>query len=89
MSREVLAAANTLREFMFQRVYLWEGRREEAERAEQVVRFLFRYYLARPQEMESGFVIASDAAWQRAADYVAGMTDVFALTMAKELGHRV
>jgi dGTPase len=89
MSREVQAAANTLREFMFQRVYLWEGRREEAERAEQVVRFLFRYYLAHPQEMESGFVIASDVAWRRAADYVAGMTDVFALTMAKRLGHRV
>ena len=89
MSETVLAAANTLREFMFRRVYLWEGRREEAERAEQVVRFLFRYYVARPQEMESDFVIASDAAWRRAADYVAGMTDGFALAMAERLGHRV
>ena len=89
MSEEVLAAANTLREFMFQRVYLWEGRREEAERAEQVVRFLFQYYLARPQEMESDFVIASDAAWRRAADYMAGMTDGFALAAAERLGHRV
>jgi dGTPase len=88
MSETVLAAANILREFMFQRVYLWEGRREEAERAEQVVRFLFQYYLARPQEMESDFVIASDAAWRRAADYVAGMTDGFALAMAERLGHR-
>jgi len=89
MSEEVLAAANTLREFMFQRVYLWEGRREEAERAKQVVRFLFQYYLARPQEMESDFVIASDAAWRRAADYVAGMTDGFALAAAERLGHQV
>ena len=30
MSEQVSAAANTL-EFMFQRVYTWEGRREEAE----------------------------------------------------------
>jgi len=89
MSETVLAAANALREFMFQRVYLWEGRREEAERAEQVVHFLFQYYLARPQEMESDFVISSDAAWRRAADYVAGMTDGFALAVAERLGHRV
>jgi dGTPase len=89
MSEDVLAAANTLREFMFQRVYLWEGRRHEAERAKQVVRFLFRHYLARPQEMESDFVIASDAGWRRATDYVAGMTDGFALAAAERLGHRV
>lgn len=89
MSEEVLGAANILREFMFQRVYLWEGRREEAERAKQVVRLLFRYYLAHPQEMESDFVIASDPPWRRAADYVAGMTDGFALAAAERIGHRV
>ncbi|TET99314.1 MAG: deoxyguanosinetriphosphate triphosphohydrolase [Dehalococcoidia bacterium] len=89
MSEEVLAAANTLREFMFQRVYLWEGRRQEAERAKQVVRFLFQHYLAHPQEMESDFVIASDPPWRQAADYVAGMTDGFALSAAERLGHGV
>src|SRR3990170_7051809 len=87
MSEGVLAAANILREFMFQRVYLWEGRREEAERAKRVVRFLFHYYLSRPDEIESGFVISSDPPWRRAADYVAGMTDGFALAAAERLGH--
>ncbi len=88
MSEGVLAAANVLREFMFQRVYLWEGRREEAEQAKQVVRFLFRHYLSRPEEIDSDFVIASDPPWRRVADYVAGMTDGFALTTAERLGHR-
>jgi dGTPase len=87
MSEGVLAAANVLREFMFQRVYLWEGRREEAERAKRVVRFLFQHYLSRPEEIESGFVIAADPPWRRAADYVAGMTDGFALAAAERLGH--
>ncbi|MDO8613055.1 MAG: deoxyguanosinetriphosphate triphosphohydrolase [Dehalococcoidia bacterium] len=87
LSEGVLAAANILREFMFQRVYLWEGRREEAERAKRVVRFLFQYYLSRPDEIESGFVISSDPPWRRAADYVAGMTDGFALAAAERLGH--
>ena len=89
MSEGVLAAANVLREFMFQRVYLWEGRREEAEQAKQVVRFLFRHYLSRPEEIDSDFVIASDPPWRRVTDYVAGMTDRFALTTAMRLGHRV
>ena len=89
MSEWVLAAANVLREFMFQRVYLWEGRREEAEQAKQVVRFLFRHYLSRPEEIDSDFVIASDPPWRRVADYVAGMTDGFALTTAERLGHGV
>ncbi|KKK92545.1 hypothetical protein LCGC14_2701870, partial [marine sediment metagenome] len=89
MSEGVLAAANVLREFMFQRVYLWEGRREEAEQAKQVVRFLFRHYLSRPEEIDSDFVIASDPPWRRVADYVAGMTDGFALTTAERLGHGI
>ncbi len=88
MSEDVLAAANILREFMFQRVYLWEGRREEAERAKRVVRFLFQHYLSRPEEIDSGFVIGSDPPWRRVADYVAGMTDGFALSAAERLGHR-
>ncbi len=88
MSEDVLAAANILREFMFQRVYLWEGRREEAERAKRVVRFLFQHYLPRPEEIDSDFVIGSDPPWRRVADYVAGMTDGFALSAAERLGHR-
>ncbi len=88
MSDDVLAAANVLREFMFQRVYLWEGRREEAERAKRVVRYLFQHYLSSPEKIDSDFVIPSDPAWRRVADYVAGMTDGFALSAAERLGHR-
>ena len=86
MSEGVLEAANALREFMFQRVYLWEGRRHEAERAQAVVRFLFQCYMARPQEIDSDFVIATDPPWRRVADYIAGMTDGFALDLAQRLG---
>jgi len=85
MSPPVLAAANTLREFLFQRVYLWEGRRAESERAKQVVREMLRHYVEHPEEIQSDFVIASDPPWRRAADYIAGMTDGFALAAAQQL----
>jgi dGTPase len=85
MSASVWAAANVLREFMFQRVYLLEERQEEAERAKRVVRRLYAYFAERPEEIRSEFVIESDPAWRRAADYVAGMTDRYALDTAARL----
>ena len=85
MSERVSVAANALREFMFQRVYLWEGRREEAEQAKQVVSTLYRRYVENPEEVQSDFVISSDPPWRRAADYVAGMTDRFALEATERL----
>ena len=86
MSDPISAAANTLREFMFQRVYLWEGRREEAEQAKRVVSLLYEYFMAHPDEVQTEFGIASDPLWRRVADYVSGMTDQFALATAERLG---
>jgi len=86
MSPPAQAAANALREFLFQRVYLPEAGRREVEAAREVVRFLFSYYVERPQEIQSDFTIPSDAPWRQAADYIAGMTDQFALNAAQRLG---
>jgi dGTPase len=86
MSPAIKEAANALREFLFQRVYLWEDRQAEVERAKRVAAFLFEYYLKQPEEIDSDFRIPSDPAWRQAADYVAGMTDLFALNMAGRLG---
>jgi len=85
MSDDVAAAANVLREFMFQRVYLLEGRQEETEQAKNVVRVLYDHYSQHPEEIESDFVIVDDPSWRRAADYVAGMTDRYALATAARL----
>jgi dGTP triphosphohydrolase len=74
---------------MFQRVYLWEGRREEAEQAKQVVTLLYRHFLGHQEEIQSDFVLQDDPPWRRAADYVAGMTDGFALSAARELGAEI
>jgi len=85
MSDRVSSAANTLREFMFQRVYLWEGRREESEQAKRVVSLLYSHFMQHPNEMRTEFGIASDPLWRRVADYVSGMTDQFALASAERL----
>jgi dGTPase len=86
MSPVVLSAANALREFLFERVYLYESGQPEAIRGRKVVRFLYDHYLEHPDEIQSDFVLSGDPAWRRVADYVAGMTDQFALSAAEERG---
>ena len=85
-SREVLSAVNELREFMFENVYLFDATLREAERGKSVVQFLFRYFVAHPEEIAESIVLADDPVEQRAADYVAGMTDRFAIRIGEGLG---
>lgn len=86
MSSEMREAANTLRRFMFQRVYTWEGTRDEVETAKAIVRFLFEHFLHHPEAIDSDFAAPGDPLERRVADYIAGMTDQFALAAAKRLG---
>ena len=79
-------AANELREFMFQRVYLYDRTRAEAERGKQVVIFLFHHFVAHPEGISPDFSLPQDPVARRAADYVSGMTDRFAIRLARELG---
>ncbi|HZP57656.1 MAG TPA: deoxyguanosinetriphosphate triphosphohydrolase [Dehalococcoidia bacterium] len=87
MSAEVAEATDELRGFMFERVYLWEERLAEAERARRVIEFLWEAFLRDPRELEgSDYTRAEDSYARRTADYIAGMTDTFALATAARLG---
>ena len=66
-----------LRTFMFDRVYLGPSARAEHLKIERVVRGLFDWYCEHPEELPEGVSGASEA--ERVTDYLAGMTDRFAL----------
>ena len=85
LSVSVLAATDELREFMFERVYLAAPTLVQAHQGQQVVRALFRYYAAHPDQI-AGWSLPGDPPWRRAADYVSGMTDHFATRRAEDLG---
>jgi len=72
-SDQVGAAMNALREFMFERVYLAPPAAAEHKRAATVVRKIFAHLVERGDPV------------QDVTDYVAGMTDRFALSFAEEL----
>jgi dGTPase len=88
MSNEAAEVTNELRDFMFNNVYEWEGRRAEAARAGRVIHFLFEYFLSHPDAVTSDFTRPEDPLVRRIADYIAGMTDHFALRIAGEQGFR-
>ncbi len=71
---EVGRAMLSLRSFMFERVYLGPRARAEHTKIERVLRGLFEYYCSNLDELPPG---ASDA--DRVIDYLAGMTDRFAI----------
>lgn len=85
-SARVHEVANELREFMFRRVYHYEQTLRDAERGKRVVHFLFRHFVANPQGISADYSLPGDPVERRAADYVSGMTDRFAIRLARELG---
>jgi len=66
-----------LRAFMFDRVYLGPTARAEHAKIERVLRGLFEWYCEHPDELPRGVEGASHA--ERVVDYLAGMTDRFAI----------
>jgi dGTPase len=72
-SEEIGKAMLALRQFMFEHVYLGPHARLEHERAHATVRRIFAHLAERGEEPE------------QIVDFIAGMTDRFALTFAAEL----
>jgi len=85
MDEETLAVMNDLRAFMFERVYLSPSLRVEQERAISVMRELMDHHLDHPHEIPATYREHEAPVVVQAADYVAGMTDRFALTIHQRL----
>jgi len=85
MSPEVLEATNTLREFLFDKVYNVQSARNEAEKAREVVRLLYNHFTRHEDSLPPEYRLHSDDKEQRVVDYIAGMTDQYALRTVEEL----
>jgi dGTPase len=85
MSPPVRAAAETMRAFLFERVYNPRAARKETRRAEAAVRSLYRYFTDHPDALPPEYRRPGDTVARSAVDYIAGMTDQYASRMAKEL----
>jgi dGTPase len=80
---QIGGAMAKLRAFMFERVYLGVEATREQRRIDLVIRTLFEHYHANPDEIPPS--IPPGPAGRRVTDYIAGMTDRFAVARFEAL----
>jgi dGTPase len=85
MSPAVSAAAEILRDFLFQRVYTPTTGRTEAENAHKVVKFLWSYFIGHEEQVPAEYRRHADTTERALEDYIASMTDQYALGLAEKL----
>jgi len=78
---EAAAAMTTLRDFMFEHVYLGAVARREHSKIENVVASLFEHYCSNPQALPD----SDEPLATRVTDYLAGMTDRYCIRAYQEL----
>lgn len=86
MSPPIKKVVNQLSRFLLERVYSYSSSLEDAIEARKIVKDLFEYYCRNSKKLPPEFLQLADENVQRgAADYVAGMTDRFALRLHGEI----
>jgi len=84
MSPERRGAMDSLRKFLFQEVYVGSVAQKEAPRVSGLIEKLFLYYCEHPEKLPAWLQGSQDLD-TAVADYIAGMTDRYALRLYKEL----
>ena len=86
-SGEMREASTHLKKFLFRELYRHPRVNETTAHAKLVLTELFQAYVAAPQEMQTGFAQREDL-HRAVADYIAGMTDRFAVREHERLTGR-
>ena len=85
MRPDRLEAMTELRTWMFDVVYLRDEAREHSARAVRVIRDLVEHFIAHPHEVPEDARRVEDPVTQAAVDYVAGMSDKYAIRLHDRL----
>ncbi len=85
MSPEVLRVTNTLRQFLFDKVYYPSLAKDEAVKAGEVLRLLYSHFMKHEDRLPREFANLPDNKERKVIDYIAGMTDQYALRLAGEI----
>ena len=85
MGPRVREAMNTLREYMFENVYVPEDRGEEGKTARRIIRLIYRRLTEYPEEVPPEYAQRSGTREAAVVDYLSGMTDRYALRVAEAI----
>jgi dGTPase len=84
MSEEILEAVVELRDFLYERVYFSPSARGEIEKTEKILTDLYEYLLDSPGDFIKPYP-QGDSLEKRLGDFIAGMTDRYALGLYEKL----
>lgn len=85
MSPRILKVTEMLRQFLFERVYYPSLLKEDAKKARQVVSLLYSYFLKHDDQLPPELASLPDSKERKVVDYIAGMTDQYALRLAEQI----
>lgn len=87
LSESVAQPFEELHTFMFTRVYTNPLCKSEEKKAEALIKSLYRYFAENPKELPASYreIAKTDGAERAACDYIAGMSDGYALRVYREL----
>lgn len=87
MDADVLAAYEALHVYMYESVYLNDYAKREEKKVPHLIESLFRYYVRHPDRLPESMrdIAEADGREQAACDYIAGMTDRFAVDLYSNL----
>jgi dGTPase len=89
MSPEIESAMRKLRDFMFASVYTNKKAKSQEEQAVRLLKQLFEYYLDNLEQLPQEYYVRmeqlNEPPYQVVCDYIAGMTDRYAVAKFKEL----
>ncbi len=79
---EIAEAVKELRSFMFERVYTNPYCKSEESKADTMIKQLYHYFAENPEELPNSYeeICFREGADRAACDYIAGMTDRFAVS---------
>jgi len=88
MSPEMAGITKKLRDFLFERVYIGSLAKAEEDKAKELVKHLYYYYCENPEQLPPEYRESKDEKdrlERRVCDYIAGMTDQYAITQYTRL----
>ncbi len=89
MSAEVLSATNTMREFLFQNVYVNSRAKQDDHKVMLMINMIYTYFVQHPEQLPADLLRINQQRQEpivrAVVDYVAGMTDHYAIRVFNDL----
>lgn len=84
MNEKIKKAVVQLRDFLFERVYFNSESRDELEKTEKIITDIYEYLLKNPEDFVKPYP-EGDPLEKRVGDFIAGMTDRYALSLYEKI----